>query len=267
MVFPASLSPDKPLRKALDNQTSIGWYNLFLGRATKLFAPIQTQYYKQLGRRSTGEMWTSKLIVRLWDVLWAHWEHRNAILHSPQHPWKLAEKQSLWERISELRELGYDALLSQHQYLLRYSEQRMRSWTMDQQKQWLDCIQSAREAFRYQQEQSNPTASTLDEWLRQDLEDEANPDSSPAASLQADLDEATFQHFLEALDSPDPDTPDPDTDDLLPLPHPDLPFELPDRLYPAHISKSRRSKRDKQDRTIDRQRQVMRDFLRTKTSL
>jgi len=259
MVYPATLGPENPLRKALENQTSIGWYNLFLGRASKLFAPIQTKYYKQLGRKSTGDMWTSKLIVRLWDILWAHWEHRNGILHSPDHPWKLAEKQSLWQNIQEMRELGYDALLPQHQYLLKYSEPRMQAWTQDQQKQWLDSIQSARAVFRHQQEQINPPSTALDTWLQQDLEDSSNPDSTPASNLHDDLDEAAFQHFLDAMEDNEDD---PDSATTPPLPHPDLPFDLPERLYPAPSSKKRRSKRDKAQQSMDQQRQAMTDFLR-----
>lgn len=269
MVYPLTMPPTHPLRQALDNQTSIGWYNLFLGRATRFFAPIQSLHYTQLKRRSTGDAWTARLIVRLWDTLWVHWEHRNGILHSPQHPWKVAKKQALWTTIEQHLELGIDALLPQHQYLLRYSEQRMQSWTIQQQQRWLDSVQSARALFTHDQEALHPTNTVLDEWMQQDAADAANPDPATQA-LTDPLDDASLDDFLASLVDEDDDAADanagshsagpeppvarapanPPTPDPNPAP--------PDRLYDPKV---RRKKKDKEARIIDRQRRIMSNFL------
>jgi hypothetical protein len=44
---------------------------------------MQQYYYTTLKKRSTGYLWLSKLIRRIWWIPWELWSHRQRILDSP----------------------------------------------------------------------------------------------------------------------------------------------------------------------------------------
>jgi len=68
------------LRLALTEQDSIGWENFLYGRTSFHFAEVQQRYLRDtLNVKRTGKAWLRKLILKLYDVSWDMWQHRNAI--------------------------------------------------------------------------------------------------------------------------------------------------------------------------------------------
>jgi hypothetical protein len=47
---------------------------------------VQEEYYSWLDRRNTGRRWTELLIVKLVEVAWDMWDHRNHSQNVPDNP-------------------------------------------------------------------------------------------------------------------------------------------------------------------------------------
>jgi hypothetical protein len=70
----------------IESQTHIGWNHLLLGCLSKLWIPLQQEYYESLGTKKSGCTWAVGLITQAWQLAWSHWEHRNHINNSTIHP-------------------------------------------------------------------------------------------------------------------------------------------------------------------------------------
>ena len=174
IIIPPGYNED--LIAAFAEQSSIGWYNFLLGRVSHRFTLHQHHRLRALNRRTTGQAWIAQLIQQVWDISWGMWEHRNNILHSPEHPDHLATREQVWASISSHMELGDSHLLEQHKYLLQTPLDRMQQWTLDQQQRWLTLLVHAKDNYQALQEQRRePTA--LDRWLLQDAIDAVAPNS------------------------------------------------------------------------------------------
>jgi hypothetical protein len=74
---------DPAVRQLFQDQTKIGWRPVAYGIFRPEWATIQQSYYTTLKKCSTGYLWLSKLIRRIWWILWELWSHRQRILDSP----------------------------------------------------------------------------------------------------------------------------------------------------------------------------------------
>ena len=99
---PPPLASSVPqLSAAAAAQRLLGWDAAFEGRWSLLWASVQDQYYRYIGRRNTGRRWLAALIAFLWDTAWDLWEHRNG------HQVRRAQAQEQATLHAELR-LEYD---------------------------------------------------------------------------------------------------------------------------------------------------------------
>ena len=170
MVFPPHMHQSDPIRQALEEQHEIGWHNLLHGRVSKKITILQDQYFREIGRKTKGTTWTSKLITRLIDIQWAMWEHRNYILHHPKHPWKKHRHQDLQHEILQQLEEGDEGLLPQHKNMLEVTSDRVATWTAQQKEQWLTSVRNAKEAYRRSRAYTI-NAHTREHWWELDNED------------------------------------------------------------------------------------------------
>jgi hypothetical protein len=67
------------LLQAIAAQDRIGWLAFFEGCIAIEWAGVQEAHFVWLGRRNTGKRWATSLIVKLWEVAWDLWDHRNQI--------------------------------------------------------------------------------------------------------------------------------------------------------------------------------------------
>ena len=53
-----------------------------MGLVSSDFSEIQNLYLQYIEAKTTGEMWISYLIIKLWDTTWEIWKYRNHTLYS-----------------------------------------------------------------------------------------------------------------------------------------------------------------------------------------
>lgn len=71
-------------RALYDDQIRIGWNQLFHGRCSKLWAVAVDRHLKTLlvdRRIYQGQIWTRKVITKIWDAMHLTWKERNNDLH------------------------------------------------------------------------------------------------------------------------------------------------------------------------------------------
>jgi hypothetical protein len=56
---------------------------------------MQQQYLDCLGRRETEKRWLIALMVKLLNISWDMWDHRNKILHVSSHLWNMLKVHDL----------------------------------------------------------------------------------------------------------------------------------------------------------------------------
>jgi hypothetical protein len=60
-------------------QDRLGWLAFFEGCIPFKWADVQEAHFIWLGRRNTGKRWATSPIVKLWEIAWGIWDHRNQI--------------------------------------------------------------------------------------------------------------------------------------------------------------------------------------------
>jgi hypothetical protein len=59
------------------------------------WAGVQEAHFIWLSCRNTGKRWATSLIVKLWEVAWDLWDHRNQIKFNLEMAQDLARKESI----------------------------------------------------------------------------------------------------------------------------------------------------------------------------
>jgi hypothetical protein len=70
--------------RLIDEQSSLGWRQLFQGRMTSEWARLQDQHLKQLkvtANCHTGTLWTTNIITTIWKEFFTMWNARNTAIH------------------------------------------------------------------------------------------------------------------------------------------------------------------------------------------
>jgi hypothetical protein len=76
-------------------QDRIGWLAFFEGCIVVEWAGVQEAHFLWFGRRNTGKRWATSLVVKLWDIAWDLWDHRNQIKHNLKTAQDLARRDSI----------------------------------------------------------------------------------------------------------------------------------------------------------------------------
>ena len=66
---------------SFSRQLTIGWFGTISGLLHPSILTLQTQYYKSLQSKRSGNTWGKKLILQLWDIIYNKWIQRNTKLH------------------------------------------------------------------------------------------------------------------------------------------------------------------------------------------
>ena len=132
--------------KALQVQNTIGAFNMILSRVITHLEECQNKHYKARKLRRSGRRWTVELIKKLQDVAWDMWDHRNSVLHND--PTRHHRKTELDEANAEIERewtRGAQGLLAKDQFLFR-SKEAIEERTLEKKREWLACVQGARDA-------------------------------------------------------------------------------------------------------------------------
>jgi hypothetical protein len=88
------------LLQAIAAQDRIGWLAFFEGCIATEWAGVQEAHFVWLRWRNTGKRWATSLIVKLWEVAWDLWDHRNQIKKHLETAQDIARKEELVLAIS-----------------------------------------------------------------------------------------------------------------------------------------------------------------------
>jgi hypothetical protein len=136
------------LQELQDAQDDIGWDKFVFDNISVLWQEILVQYFREIGKQTSGLRWTSALIQKIWQVAWDQWEHRNAILHNYENLVTQAESVMIAYRVQMELETGIQGLLQGDRYLLDdHRVEKSSKWTVDSQVSWIDTVAEARHAY------------------------------------------------------------------------------------------------------------------------
>ncbi len=156
-------------REASEHQDKIGWTNLMLGRMAPEWAAAQQSYLDWLGRRTTGKRWLIALTVKLLNISWDMWDHRNRILHASTHPWNLLKVHELDLKIDDEYRQGYQNLQRKDYKWLHRTLAATKKLTPEVKQQWLTSIHLSRQTYERnttaQYQAMRPERSTMIRWL------------------------------------------------------------------------------------------------------
>jgi hypothetical protein len=98
------------LLEAIEAQDRIGWLAFFEGCIAVEWAGVQDVHFLWLGRRNTGKRWATSLVVKLWEVTWDLWDHRNQIKSNTTAAQDLAHRDAIMLAISSEYAFGRSGL-------------------------------------------------------------------------------------------------------------------------------------------------------------
>jgi hypothetical protein len=83
-------------------QDTIGWDIFLEGTLPVEWALCQQQFFTSTGSTNSGKRWLVQLILKLWNIAWDLWEHRNNIAHAAN---EAALTENLTNEINRIRVL------------------------------------------------------------------------------------------------------------------------------------------------------------------
>jgi hypothetical protein len=98
----------------LQHQSDIGWNRFFEGWLSHEWLGLQQAYYSAIKSRRSGIRWTVALILKLWDIAWDLWEHRNGVLYSKDNTVAEREERAIDKAVIDVFNKLQSMLLSPH---------------------------------------------------------------------------------------------------------------------------------------------------------
>jgi hypothetical protein len=94
------------LQLAIEAQDGIGRLASFEGCIAVEWAGVQEAQFILLGRHNTGKRWATSLVVKLLQVAWDLWDHRNQVKHNLETAQDLARHDSILLAIRSVYTFG-----------------------------------------------------------------------------------------------------------------------------------------------------------------
>jgi hypothetical protein len=90
-------------KTSIQEQSEIGWIQIFNGRIANSMATQMDEHYKNLNinvKTYTGERWARKLIINIWTTILKLWKQRNELIYDKENQQtRLAQRDKLESRI------------------------------------------------------------------------------------------------------------------------------------------------------------------------
>jgi len=151
-------------------QDRFGWKSFLDGFQTKRFRGIQEVYYKSNLIRKSSLKWKSDLQNRIWRIPWHMWSHRNHVLHQNGTTIHQEESQAIDSEIQLEYNWNRQHFLMHHTRLLDRPVASILALNINDKKQWLTSVYSARNAYYESNHDTNRVrnpiaASFFNQWL------------------------------------------------------------------------------------------------------
>ena len=159
------------LQRALLEQDTIGWYSFLMGKVSIRWQAVQQKYFEWLKRRNTGKAWVKALILKVWQISWSMWDHRNDVRLNTTSPSDRRAIEDFNRKIREEFSLGLDGIGHRDQHWFAKPLAHVLEYDKEHKAQWLASVDLARYRFTYRAEFAASSISqqreTMEAWLGQ----------------------------------------------------------------------------------------------------
>ena len=138
-----------------------------MGRISKQWSTLQSQHYRVIKSRRTGERWATNLLKQLWNIHWSMWNHRNEALHSTGNHPVLGSRRFDKEISRELKK-GCALLQSTERYLFAVTMNDVNDWTAHKKLKWLRTVSAARYSSSIRHQSTQQSRRCMQTWLQSD---------------------------------------------------------------------------------------------------
>jgi hypothetical protein len=160
-----------------------GLARFFEGCIAKEWAGAQHAHFLWLGRRNTGKRWATSMVVKLWEIAWDLWDHRNQIKHNIETDQDVAHSEAILHSVRAEYAFGCTGLPHRDWHLFQCPLLSLLTSSLYYQDVWLIRVQTARtRQNRWATKANDPTVTTAEE----DLPNMAGP-------------RQIFNHFLASI--------------------------------------------------------------------
>ena len=151
---------------AADEQDAIGWKNLFKGHISKKWAHLQMKHYSRMYSNPPSlHHWSKNVILRLYDIAYDMWDHRNNIVHDNfEETLNKKESDALRQNVIEEYNKGSQRILRSHRYLYKASLNTILERTVLEKKYWLMTVQASRICYQQQEQRNQNTSDIIREY-------------------------------------------------------------------------------------------------------
>jgi len=144
-------------------QNLLGWQAMLEGLISVEWREAQAKYLEATKSRRSPARWTASLIVKLWEVAWDMWEHRNGILHNKEMG---RRRQILRQEIAHEFTRGYRTLPLEVKRLFQKGEHYWLQANLEIQEAWIMRIKVARIAVETSSGTFQAGRTFMARWLR-----------------------------------------------------------------------------------------------------
>ena len=147
------------INTAIQDQHDIGWQHFLWGRISIHWKDAQAAWLARIATKwkRSSTQWAIHMTRAVLEMNWSMWEHRNDILHDPDHPWKVHARKQRHHLIRDMF-LHYDEdlFLPKDRWLFQHSNPSVIIQKDDaKQKMWVASVKAAyTRAARYREQMS-----------------------------------------------------------------------------------------------------------------
>ena len=144
LPFPTTEIPQIVMEAMID-QDNIGWYNFTNGFISKKWRIIQKAYFKDLRCQKSPDLWMAKCQLRIWEIAWLMWHHRNEFLHNDGKTIHFQEISATNQEIrNEFVTSGVDLPATYH-HLFQINVEELINSSIFKKQEWLTSVWVARD--------------------------------------------------------------------------------------------------------------------------
>ena len=133
------------IKVGIVSQSRLGWRRLVEGTFTMKWREIQDHYYKSMNIPKSSDAWVARLIVKMWDIIFVIWQHRNSVLHGTSLVELMEGSYALDQALRKEWDEGFDGLPATVRAILPESIMKAMEGTTRERKGWFVLVRRARE--------------------------------------------------------------------------------------------------------------------------
>ena len=137
-------------RIAMETQDRLGWKPFIYGRTAEQWQLAQEKWLRRQHTRwrASSRVWAGNLVRALFHLIRSMWEHRNSILHGPNHKWR-REKRECLDKTIQQHFTTYDpeCWLTNDRRFFNKRLKTVLNYSDEEKQQWILSVEKARQRF------------------------------------------------------------------------------------------------------------------------